>query len=797
MRRLLRLGLLGFALLALGLSGLYLVRLGALRSRVLAEFESLAHNAYFHVVCEPFRVRVGTDARATGVASRLARAGYRRVQRHPRPGEFRVGGPGILFRKLSGASPRDERLVTLELEGPVVSRIEVGGDAYEWVELPPEHLTSFRLAVRERRVPVRFDEIPPELVRAALAAEDRRFFRHHGLDGRGIGRAFLHNLRRGRVVEGGSTVTQQVIKQILRRQGRSLHAKVDEAVLALAIERRFGKRQILQVYLNEVYLGQEGPFEIHGVAEGARFFFSKTLAELTDQECIDLAAAIRAPNAASPLRNPEKLVPYANAIAAALHLVAQPAAGDEAVGPQRPGTPEPASPVALAAHTSERMDFEQAQMGYYFDLFEREWTKLRKKHRITAPATLVAGVDPLFQLRAAHALRRGLADARGRSPRSDEAPLQGAVVTMDPETGALRAVVGGSDYAEAPFNRAADTARPVGSTFKPIVYLAALGGLEHEPRITQSTWLPDELREYRVGRQAWRPANFDGTYRGWVTARQALGKSINAATVALGMDVGVEEVARLAEEMGLQERVRANPSILLGAVDTSPVRLAAAYAALANGGRRVLPHALVEVRQSGRTMRLGLDRSRRVLDPAVAYIVTDMLVGAMRSGTGASAARYGFEHLATGKTGTTDGTRDAWFVGYTPELVATVWIGHDNNAQTGLTGARAALPVWARLMRGWLGEGWDLDFEPPPGITFRKIDPQTGELANSTCPQGEVAAYLEDTAPRRSCSAHSGTWRDRWEHRNGRKDEDARRDRWLQLRKKRGFWARLKDALGV
>ncbi|UCE04009.1 MAG: transglycosylase domain-containing protein [Candidatus Latescibacterota bacterium] len=788
LRRALRLSTLTLALLVVGLSVLYLIHLGALRSRVLSEFEALAQNHYYRIVSQPASIRVGTDARATGIAARLDRAGYRRVSTRPRPGEFHVGAGAILFQQHAGPGDDAGPLVSLRLDGPVVDHIEVDGRERHRALLPEEHLTSFRRSLWERRAPRRYAEIPPGLVLAVLAAEDRRFFGHAGLDGRGIARALLRNLRERRIAEGGSTITQQVVKQILERRGRSLHAKIDEAVVALELERRFPKKKILQVYLNEVYLGQEGPFAIHGVAEGARHFFGKPLRELERREQIELAAAIRAPNAASPLRNPDRLQPYADAVAAAIDDVEPPAQEPDAAA-----RGDDAASLLLAS--GERFDFASSQMAYYFDLLEKEWASAHTKHRIRAPATLVIGVDPLLQLRASRALEAGLKDAATRTAkRHDDAKLQGAVVVLDSHSGALRAVVGGTDFARAPFNRAIDIARPVGSTFKPIVFLAALGGRTRNPSITQSSWLPDEQREYRVGRQRWRPANFDDQYRGWVTARQALAQSINAATVALGMDVGVDKVAQLAEHLGIRERVPQNPSILLGAVDTSPVRLSRAYASLSNGGFAVTPRALVEVRHRD-AAPLSLQGERtRILDAQVAYVVTDMLVGAMRTGTGRSAERYGFRHLATGKTGTSDGTRDSWFVGYTPEVVTTVWVGYDDYAETGLTGAHAALPVWALLMRGWLGQGWDEDFEPPPGIAFRRIDPNTGEVATRRCPSVEIAAYMEGTAPRKACREHGGWW-DRDAKRGP--NDDARRDRWLGMRKKRGFWARLKDAFGV
>ena len=758
----LRLAAIATGTVALGLSGIYGVHVGASSARVLGEFESLAANAYYHVVAEPLRLHPGMDARAVGVAARLARAGLQRTGHPPDPGQYQVTASAILYR----TAGRDGTSGEIELAGDVVTAVAADGQYANWLDLPPEHLTSFRSSLHERCAPVEFADLPQPLVAAVLAAEDRRFFDHGGLDWRGIARAAARNVAHRRVVEGGSTITQQTVKIILGRTRRELPAKVDEAFLALLVERRFTKQQILQVYLNNVYLGHEGPFDVHGVAEGARFFFGKPLAALSESQMYELAAAIRAPNAASPRRHRERNAEYARAIAEAAPGVKTPAAATDAAD----AAGEDSSPTALdaTAWTGERIDFEKAQMAYYMDVLQREWEALRESHRIEPPATLVASVDPLLQLRAAQALQRGLTDARARRPRKTGEPLQGAVVSLDAANGGLRALVGGADYSQAPFNRATNIARQVGSTFKPFVYLAAFGADDGEPRCTQSTVLPDTLTEYQVGDQVWAPANFDKEFRGTVTARQALEKSINAPTVALGMQVGVRRVAALARDLGVQERVPENPSVLLGALETSPLRLAGAYAALANGGLRVPPHALVEVHDEERVLHPDLPAPRRVLYAAGTYVVTDALVGALRFGTGAPAAQLGFQHLAAGKTGTSDDARDAWFVGYTPELVTAVWVGYDDNAPTRLTGASAALPVWVGIMRPWLGDGTDSQFDLPPGVLFCNIDPVTGGLANSTCPDIEQAAYVEGTAPQDYCPLHSPSFGDRWDRVWGR-----------------------------
>jgi penicillin-binding protein 1B len=769
--------------LGLGLAGLYSLHLGTTSNRVMHEFEALAANSYFHVVAEPMHVRGGTDVRATGVSGRLGRAGLRRVRHRPAAGEFRAEADVIEYRR----TDRGGQPVRLELAGDVVSAITVEGDYVDGVALPPEHLTSFRSSMHERRAPVAYEDLPEQLVTAVLAAEDRRFFEHPGVDVRGILRALARNMSHRRVVEGGSTITQQTVKLILNRTRRELPAKIDEALLALLVERRYSKQQILQVYLNNVYLGHEGPFDVHGVAEGARFFFGRSLVNLTEKECYELAAAIRAPNAASPRRHRERLAGYTKAIAKAAPDVKAPTQD----GTAWDGPDDAASPVALetAAATAERIDFGVAQMAYFFDLLDAEWNVVRARHRLEPPATLVACIDPVLQLRCAQALDRGVESATQRLAKNAP-PLQGAVCALDPADGAVRALVGGRDYVTAPFNRATQIARQLGSTFKPFVYLAAFGDLDEPTPITQSTQLPDTLRSYRVGDREWAPANFDGEFRGWVTTRQALEHSINTATVALGMDVGVERVAALAQRLGVAEAVPRNPSIFLGAVETSPLRLAGAYACLANGGFAVTPHALAEVWVGEKIVRGERPAPHRAVTSTGAYLVTDMLVGALRYGTGASAARLGFRHIAAGKTGTSDRARDTWFAGFTPELVTTVWVGHDEDKPTKLSGASGALPVWCGAMGAWMGQGWDLQFEPPAGIVFRSVDPLTGQMANSTCPDIEAAAYVEDTAPEEYCALHSPSFSDRLDRIFG-PDEVQRDTGWPPVQPKRGFWKRL------
>jgi len=335
-------------------------------------------------------------------------------------------------------------------------------------------------------------------------------------------------------------------------------------------------------------------------------------------------------------------------------------------------------------------------------------------------------------------------------------------VVLRPSDGAILALVGGRDYGRSQFNRATQARRPPGSTMKPFVYLAALERSRHDDdfEFTLASVIEDTPLELRAGGQPWRPANYDRRHRGAITAREALEQSINVPAVRVGMQVGLPAVVEMAERCGVESELEPVPSLALGSVGVTPLELAGAYAALANGGSRVRPHGwLALVDREGDPTSLSPARSDRAVGADSAYLITDALVGAVQRGTGRSAAALGFTGTAAGKTGTSDGLRDAWFVGYTTDVLALVWVGYDDNRPVGLTGASGALPIWVDLMRR-IGADDVENFPRPDGVVRRSVDPATGQLATRRCPESRQEWFIRETQPEQKCERHGGRKRD-------------------------------------
>jgi penicillin-binding protein 1B len=374
-------------------------------------------------------------------------------------------------------------------------------------------------------------------------------------------------------------------------------------------------------------------------------------------------------------------------------------------------------------------------------------------------------INPGMQSAANSALQHGLARLEARPGWKSSTPLEGAVVVLRPRDGAILALVGGRDYGRSQFHRALESKRPPGSTFKPFVFLAALERalLDGDFSFSAATLLEDEPLQIRSGGKDWSPANYDRIFRGPVTARQALEESINIPTVRAGMLVGPQSVVDMAHRCGIRSPLEPLPSLALGTEEVTPLELASAYATFANGGWRIEPHALAGAfDRTGDSVADLQVEAVRALDPGLAYLITNLLEGVMQRGTGKTASRLGFAGHAAGKTGSSDDLRDAWFVGYTSNLLALVWVGYDDNRPVGLPGASAAMPIWVDLMRR-LGEDGDDEFEQPRGIRQVAIDPTTEALAVRNCPHVTRELFLEGTEPEELCSEHGGKRRGFWQ----------------------------------
>ncbi len=612
--------------------------------------------------------------------------------------------------------------------------------------LEPEEVAAIFDARMERRTPVELAAVPPVLIKAVLAVEDRRFYAHEGLDPRRIRAAALANLGARRYAQGGSTLTQQLIKNYYLHHEKSLARKAKEAAMAVLFERRHSKEEILEAYLNEVYLGQDGAASIAGVEEAARHYFSRGVSQLELPEAALLAGLVRAPGTYDPARHPER-ARTRRATVLGLMVAQGRISEEEAARARRAPLPPPrrARPLDGAPYFT---DFALRELR---DRFSRD-ALTREGYRIFTT------LDPRAQRAAERAVAEGLAELDGPASSDSEDPgarAQAALVVLDPRTGELRALIGGRDWRASQFNRVVQARRQPGSLFKPFVYLAALADGER----TLASPVADTALSVTVAGRAWAPRNHDGVFHGTVTLREALEGSYNVATARLALDVGLERVAETARRVGIRSDLRPVPSLALGAFEVTPLEMATAYGTLAAGGVRAAPRSILEVvTPEGEILAAHDLRVERRIAEGPAFLVTRALQGVVERGTAARAAALGYRGRAAGKTGTTNDSRDAWFVGYTPELLALAWVGFDDNRPLGRTGAQAALPIWTRFMRGYAAAGGAADFVPPPDVVELEVDAATGLLAHPSCGPSRPEAFLVGTEPSESCRERRRPW---------------------------------------
>ena len=698
----------------------------------------------------PLELVPGLGLGLTGLADRLDELGYARRDLARRAGEYTVEPDSLTLIPREG--PQEGRLVRVLFapagaggNGAHVAAIEIPpGRRAERLALDAPHLSTLHGRDRRRRRTVPLTEMPDDVVRAVLAAEDHRFFGHPGIDAVRIAGAAVTNLTGNRsYLVGASTLTQQLIKNTLLTPEQTLWRKLREQALALLLERRLPKPRILEMYLNEVYLGHRGSFAIHGVAQGARALFGKDLGNLTLGEAATMAGLIRAPQTHAPHRHPDRARERRNGVLQAMVDLGLVTPDRAMVAAREPlgGVADPADREAPYL-----VDFVRSRIGDRLG----DWRDRGGALRIETT------LDLHLQRLAETAVREGLdriGDGRGARP---EAPPQAALVAVDPRSGAIRAMVGGRSYQESQFNRVEHARRQPGSVIKPFVYLAAFERAAREPgmRFTPASVIDDRPTTFRFGGRPWRPANYGGVYDGQVTARAALARSRNVAAVKVGELAGFRAVADLWAAASGGATPPAYPSIVLGAFESTPLEVAAAYTVLANRGARARLHAVGRVTAGEQLVHRAEDRPQPVARADSAFLVTSMLRSTLDTGTAAAARRTGFAHDAAGKTGTSNDLRDAWFVGFTPTLLTVVWVGMDDNSPLGLTGAEAALPIWTAFMRNALAERTMPEFMPPPRVTLVDVCPDTGLRTGGGCPRTVTQAFASGTEPGARCSRH-------------------------------------------
>lgn len=670
------------------------------------------------------------------VQRELERLGYRETEIPDRPGTYNRISNGLRFVTRSFRfwdGEQASRDVTLKFSGERLSEIRDSRsrDDIVLLRLDPPLIGNIFPASGEDRIVTALDELPQLLVDMLLAVEDRRFHEHHGVDPRSIARAFTSNVESGEIRQGGSTITQQLVKNFYLSAERTLWRKANEAIMAVAIDASYSKDDILAAYMNEVYLGQDGNRAIHGFGLASHFWFQKPVQELDPAEMALLIGMIKGPSAFDPRRNPEAALQRRNTV---LDVAAR-----EGVLSEDEASRARQAPLAVTQNAPAGTSFYPAFMEMLHDQLKRDYDE---GELTQAGLKIFSTLDPDIQATAERALANQLEiieQARGLRLGS----LEGAVVVTGIEGAEVRAIVGGRQARYAGFNRALAAVRPIGSLMKPIVYLSALNQPEH---FTLATPLEDRPLEIEMpDGSVWKPQNYRGEYHGEVTLFDALVHSYNVPAVRTGLSVGVTEVIRNLQLLGFGRTPNAYPSLLLGAVTMTPVEVAQIYNTLASGGFRTPLNTIREVTDAdGRPLtRYPLEVNESV-NPEAAYIVNRAMQWITREGTAQSAGQQLGVSVA-GKTGTTDDYRDSWFAGYSGDQLGVVWVGMDDNSTTNLTGASGALPVWTRMMQSIA----DKPFRPvkPDGVNEVLVDMRTWQRAEEGCRSARLLPFIKGSAP--------------------------------------------------
>jgi len=665
----------------------------------------------------PLEIRKGDHLGNIRFIERLNKLSYKRVrgklstvgtfseeQSHIR---IYLGNKGI-EKRASADGPIDIAV----RDGRVITLTSSAGKQLESIQLEPEEISRIGQKL-ESRHPVTLADVSPYLQNAVIASED------------------------------DESITQQLVKDLFLPPRKTFARKLRAVELALAIELRYSKKQILEMYLNKIYLGQAGSREIYGVEEAASFYFSKHAKNLSLEEAATLAGIIDSPNRHLPFRNIEKAKERRNAVLSKMKKLA--------MIPENEFSRASNAPIRIQSH-SGLVNLS----SYFIDYIQRITTEELGTEKFYHPGYFYyTTLDPVLQAIADEAVAQGLEELDQKAITAGQ-PLQVALVAVDPKTGEMVAMVGGRSYGQTRFNRAVDAKRQPGSAFKPFVLLAALSKSTGAwGNRTLSTMVSGEPISLPTPEGIWTPTNYEDKKYRKITIRKAIEDSVNTATTRLANDVGFKEVLKTARLAGITSPLLPVPSMALGSFEVTPMELAYAYTTIASHGIRFERFPLFSVTTAkGDKIITRKLKSEQTLDPRVTYLAGYAMEGVLERGTANEARALGINFPASGKTGTTNGNKDSWFVGFTKDVVCAVWVGYDSGDDTGLTGAQGALHIWSRFMRARYSQSGPVAVTPPKGIETAVIDPKSGYLATALCPKTLREAYLKGTAPKETCPDH-------------------------------------------
>ncbi|MDY3198187.1 MAG: penicillin-binding protein 1B [Pseudomonadaceae bacterium] len=670
------------------------------------------------VFARPLELYAGQQLTRDDFVTELTALGYRRVNAVAQPGQMSVASGRVDvytrgFQSFEGSEPAQR--ISVRFDGKQIAGLSGNGDVV-MARIEPLMIGGIYPAHNEDRILVRLDQAPPYLIEALVAVEDREYFQHFGVSPKGIARAAWVNLTAGGVVQGGSTLTQQLVKNFFLTNERSLIRKGNEAIMAVLLEVHYSKEEILEAYLNEVFLGQDGRRAVHGFGLASQYYFAQPLHELQLHQVALLVGMVKGPSLYNPRRQPERAKKRRD-------LVLQMLEEQGVITAE-----QSAAAIAQPLDVTVRGSLADSSYPAFMDLVKRQLREDYKDEDLTSEGLRIfTSFDPLLQMKAEKAIADSL---KGLGDRANE--MEAAMVVTGAQTGEILALVGGRNPRFSGFNRALDASRPIGSLVKPAVYLTALEQPQRYSLITPVEDAPITL-DAEPGK-TWSPQNYSRQSYGIVPLHQALAQSYNQATVRVGVDVGVDRVLNTIERMGVRHGWPAYPAMLLGSGAMTPLQVTDMYQTMANGGFNTPLRAIRNVLTAdGEQLRRYPFEVEQRFDSATIFLMQEALSRVMTDGTGRSAYNQIPSSIRlAGKTGTTNDLRDSWFAGFSDDLVAVAWLGRDDNGQTRLTGATGALRVWTAFMAQ--ANPRSLSNAPPEGVVYAWVNRLTGEGSDPSCP---------------------------------------------------------------
>ena len=700
------------------------------------KFEGKRWSIPARVYASPVELYAGYPISAKSFIELLQQLHYRQDNQLSGEGSYFAEGAQVNVKTHSfnfGDTAEESHHISVGFGGENITRIIDRSSGVETaiVRLDPVQIGSFYPTLKEDRILIKLDEAPQALLQGLFSTEDRDFYNHHGISFKGILRAVWVNVRAGGMVAGGSTITQQLVKNFFLTSERSLVRKINEALMAFILEYRYSKNEILEAYLNEIFLGQDGGSAVHGFGLASEFYFGEPLKNLSLSQNATLVALVRGPSFYDPRKNPERALERRN-------LVLDSMQEEGYLTPQQVAAAKQ-EPLAVAAVTHRSAN----RYPDFIDLVKRQLKQEYKEEDLTSEGLrIVTTLDTRIQDTLEKAITEKLQKLE-KSPKSDD--LESAAIVTRRDSGEIVALAGGRNSSSTGFNRALDAVRPIGSLIKPVVYLTALS----EPnRYTIVSPVSDTEMEIEIEKgKFWSPKNFDNHEHGTVALHTALANSYNMATVRIGMDIGLAHIANTLKSLGVSRPVDLYPSFLLGASPLTPLEVTQMYQTLAGDGYTTPLRSIRAVNAAnGKALQSYPLTVKQAVDPAATYITDTILQEVMRSGTGHSAYNYMPAEMAlVGKTGTTNQLRDSWFAGFSGDFLSVVWVGRDDNKSTGLTGGGGALQIWSEMMRQI--SKIPVVLTPPDNIEMKWIDPVSGQLSSEQCPGALLYPFIENSGP--------------------------------------------------